>query len=136
MINTTIVRGSIVKFSKTVNINPIEIHILDNARKTNMDYKIVLEEYKPNENVFIFLDPPYLFSDNSGYEPQQNEQDMTHMISYIYEYLQTCKCKVMLIINKLEILEWIFEEFIKGSYERIYQISKKKMGHLIITNYN
>ena len=43
IININIFRGSLVRFSKTVNINPIEIHILDNARKTNIDYKIFIE---------------------------------------------------------------------------------------------
>ena len=45
------------------------------------------------------------------------------------------KCKIMLIINKLDILVYLFKDYIKGEYERIYQLSKKKAVHLIITNY-
>ena len=61
---------------------------------------------------------------------------MTHIIVYITEYLETCKCNVMLIINKLNLLEYLFEDYIKGSYNRIYKISRKKTVHLIITNYD
>ena len=42
----------------------------------------------------------------------------------------------MLIINKLYILEYLFNDYIKGEYDKIYQVGKKKSKHLIITNYN
>ena len=84
-----------------------------------------MEFCKNDENAFVCLDPPYLCSINSGYIPQNDRTDMTHIIVYIKEYLETCKCKVMLIINKLKLLEYLFEDFIKGSYNRIYQLSKK-----------
>ena len=74
-----------------------------------------MELYKNVENAFVFWDPPYLFSDNSGYIPQNEETDMAHIIVYIKEYLETCKCKVMLIINKLNLFEYLFEDYIKGS---------------------
>ena len=60
---------------------------------------------------------------------------MTQIIIDILDYIKTSKCKVMLIINKLNILEYLFNDFIKDEYLKIYQISKKKMYHLIITNY-
>ena len=84
---------------------------------------------------FFFLDPPYLFSNNSSYIPQVNEADMTSMIVDILEFIQTCKCKVMLIINELDLLSHLFRNYIKGKYDRTYQISKKKAVHLIICNY-
>ena len=76
------------------------------------------------------------FSDNSAYSSQTIETDMTKIIVDILEYLPVCKCKVMLIINKLHILSYLFEDFIKGEYIRTYQLSKKKAVHLIICNYD
>lgn len=128
------VRGSLFKDS-IANYNPNHISIFEKATKTNNDYRTVLEQYKDNSNAFVFLDPPYLFSDNSGYVPQQEEEDMTDILPYILEYLKTCKCKVMLIINDLKILRYLYNDFIKGDYKKIYQLSKKKTKHLIITNY-
>ena len=83
-------------------------------------------KYHDDDNAFVFLDPPYLFSDNSSYIPQNVENDMTDIVVYIHEFLKTCKCKVMLIINKLSLLEYLFKDYIKGEYLRIYQIGKKK----------
>ena len=60
---------------------------------------------------------------------------MTSILLDILELLKNAKCKVMLIINKLNILEYLFKDFIRGEYIRIYQNTKKKMKHLIITNY-
>ena len=41
----------------------------------------------------------------------------------------------MIILNDLKITRILFKDFIKGSYEKIYQKSKKKCILLIITNY-
>ncbi|MFM7989608.1 MAG: DNA adenine methylase, partial [Candidatus Fonsibacter sp.] len=97
--------------------------------------KEVLAKYHDDNKAFLFLDPPYLFSNNKTYIPQQEETDMTQILVDIYEYFQTCKCKVMLIINKLSLLDYLFKGYIKGEYLRIYQMGKTRSNHLIITNY-
>ena len=50
---------------------------------------------------------------------------MTDILLDTLELLKTGKCKVMLIINKLNILEYLYKDFIKGEYLKIYGISKK-----------
>ena len=130
-----IIKGCMVKINKTNNYDPNETKILNSARFTNIDYIDVMEEYKDNENAFIFLDPPYLFSDNSSYNPQRLDTDMTDIIIKIKHYMDTSKCKIMLVINKLAILEWIFKDYIKGDYDKTYILSRKKNVHLIICNY-
>ena len=133
--NNFIVRGNIFKGLKNLNYDNSEQLILQNAVFTNYDYTHIFDKYKDDENAFIFLDPPYLFSDNSGYHPQDVNKDMTSILIDILELLKTSKCKVMLIINKLNILEYLYKDFIRGEYNKIYQLSKKKMKHLIISNY-
>jgi site-specific DNA-adenine methylase len=134
---THFVRGQLWRCPKDPrNYNPVEASILENAIITNWDYKDMFEVYKDDEDAFLFLDPPYLYSDNSNYASQIRETDMTQIVVDILEYLRVCKCKVMLVINKLNILSYLFSDYIKGEYEKIYQLSKKKAMHLIICNYD
>ena len=60
---------------------------------------------------------------------------MTSILLDILELLKNAKCKVMLIINKLNIIEYLFKDFIRDEYLKTYAVTKKKMKHLIITNY-
>ena len=137
IINNIFVRGNMFKDIKNFdNFNQIEKNILDNALITNLDYTEVFKTYKDDPNAFLFLDPPYLFSDNSNYASQVRDTDMTQIIIDILEFIKYCKCKVMLIINKLNLLEYLFKDNIKGEYLRIYQISKKRAKHLVISNYD
>ena len=130
------VRGNMFKPMKSFsNFNINEKTILDTSILTNLDYKNIFELYKDDPDTFMFLDPPYLFSDNSNYSSQLRETDMTQIIIDILEFLKVCKCKVMLIINKLNIINYLFKEYIRGEYLRVYQISKNQTYHLIITNY-
>ena len=95
-----------------------------------------MKTYKDDDDAFLFLDPPYLFSDNSGYQAQNIETDMTKIVLDILDLIKNCKCKVMLIINKLCILGYLFNDYIRGEYDKTYSLTKKKSKHLIITNYN
>ena len=105
--------------------------------KTNFDYKIILDQYRDNKDAFLFLDPPYMFSNNMSYAKQcgTDGNDNTDMVLVILDYLKTCKCKVMLIINKLHILDHLFKDYKKGEYTTIYKLSNRLSKHLIITNY-
>jgi len=126
------IRGSCYKAVKSKLYSKTEANILDNALITNYDYKDILETYKDNEDAFI----PYIFQNNTPYQKQNGiDTDSTDIISYILDYFKVCKCKVMLIINSLKLLKWLFKDYIKGEYTRIYQLSNKKDQHLIVCNY-
>ena len=96
---------------------------------------------KNNKNAFVFIDPPYLSSDNKNYhgvittDKDNRLVDNTVMFIDIMNFMSTAKCKVMLIINKNAINEYIFEDFIIGSYDKIYSLSKRQDTLLICTNY-
>ena len=83
IIKNCITRDYIVSNIPTENLCKAEYDILDRAKFTNEDYTLVMEKYKDNEDVFLFLDPPYLFNDNSAYIPQNEKTDMTSIIVYI-----------------------------------------------------
>ena len=131
--NHFIYRGALHTLRLSRIYNETEKKILDTALITCDDYLNIFEQYKNNEKAFLFLDPPYIFSDNSTYNMM--DTDNTEMVPKIYEFMLTCRCKVLLIINDLEIIRYIFKNFVKGCYNKIYQIGKKRSRHLIICNY-
>lgn len=137
--SNNIVKGIIFKTLKNIDDDTLsnEIKIINNITFTNQDYKINLLNHIYDPDTFIFLDPPYLFSDNSSYIPQTENTDSTNIIIDILKLFEDrhVKCKIMLIINDLAIIRYLFKTFIKGSYKRIYQMGKKQMNHLIICNY-
>ena len=55
---------------------------------------------------------------------------------YIYIYiLKTYKCKVMIIVNKNSITQYLYKNYIKHEYLKTYQTCKNKAFHYVITNY-
>jgi len=137
IIKTIINRGMIVKYLKTLNVHIFNTDIYKRITFTNVNYIEVFNTHKYDENCFLFLDPPYLFCDNSSYQDQLDGTDTSIILVDILKMFNDVdvKCKIMLIINSLEIIKYLFRGFIKSEYQRIYQLSKKKEQHLIICNY-
>lgn len=133
--DSNFVRGYMYKAPKKINCDPFDIEFFNTSKITNLNYIYIFEQYINDPNALLFLDPPYMFSDNSSYVPQLDEKDMSQIMIDILEFLKVCKCKVLFIINNLAIIRYLFKDFIKDNYEKIYQISKKKSNHLIIANY-
>ena len=135
-----IIRGHLVRsLKKDLTIIQSDLNVIKKAIITNHDYIDIFDQYKNNENAFLFLDPPYIFSNNKTYSCQKENEgiiDNTDMLYIIYEYMISCKCKVMLIINSLKIVKYIFKNLVKCEYTRMYQLSKKNSVHLIVTNYD
>ena len=133
-----IIKGRLIKIIKKINHTDF-IDIMDDITFSCDDYKKVINKFRKNKDTFIFLDPPYLFSDNSSYSQQKRKEgyDMTDMIYEILEIFKdkTTKAKIMLIINDMKIIRYLFKDFAIEEYEKIYQLGKRKCNHLIITNY-
>ena len=83
------------------------IEFLNKSITTNEDYLNIIEKYKDNEHAFLYLDPPYLDSYNSGYGTYQNKHhdenlkviDNTEMYIIFLDLLKNAKCKVLFSIN-------------------------------------
>lgn len=131
------INGVNARMRKTDKGNKEALQLMKTINFYNEDYMTFMSRFIDNKDAFIFIDPPYLFSDNSSYNPQLDQKDMTHILVYLLELFNnpTTKCKIMLIINKLDIISYMFNNYIKGEYCRIYQLHKKKSVHLIICNY-
>lgn len=132
-----VIRRIMITYQKTKIDNTDNIALMKKITFTNIDYLDVINKYKNDDKAFIFLDPPYMFSDNSHYDTQICESDMTDILVRIKEIFNNpeTKCKIMLIINDLKIIRWLFDGFIKADYIKKYGISRKVEKHLIICNY-
>ena len=90
-----------------------------------------IDEIYNKPNFFIFMDPPYIANFSNLYK----NEDMN-----IYEYLHNNKINdfkaiIMLVLQDMWIIRLLFNNNIKESYEKKYEISKKKTNHLIIDNF-
>ena len=139
-----IIRRDMIKIKKD-NYNCEKfINIMKDIEFKNTDWFSLVNENRKNKNCFIFIDPPYLFSNNKYYDKCQsdknnttNDSDVTDIVYKIYEIFKdkTTKSKIMLIINDMKILRWLFKDYIKGDYCKKYGISQTRETHLIICNY-
>ena len=98
---------------------------------TNEDYLHIIDIYKDNENSFLYLDPPYLDSYNSGYGTYQNKShdenlkiiDNTEMFFKILDILKNGKCKILFSINDCALTNYLYKDYIKETYNHKYQHS-------------
>ena len=67
------------------------------------DAKNIIEEYKNNDRVFIFIDPPYLLSNTyySSYNPN-------YILNFIKD-LNTYNCKIIAVLGNHELLNYFYE---------------------------
>ena len=129
-IRSFLIRGVIKQPPK---YNYKDLHLfLQNTIITKRDYSVILEKYRNDKKAFLFIDPPYIDSDNSGYE--NFSEDIEKIYSSLSLYLKICNCKVMIVIASSH-LDNLFDEYIRTSYTKTYQISNNKTKLLIITNY-
>jgi predicted transcriptional regulator len=52
---------------------------------------------------------------------------MTQIIVDIFRFIKTCKCKVMLIINKLNLLQELFKKISEGRISKNLSDRKKEI---------
>lgn len=115
-------------------LDNIYCDLLKHTEILNTDFKNILEKYKDDKNVFIFLDPPYLECD-TFYTKNQN---FNNIYEYIHNYIINCKCKVMMVVKETDLLYELFKNNIIDSYNVNYShnaSSKIIHKHIIITNY-
>lgn len=120
---------------KTNLIDMKEVPILEFMRNEditffNKDAIEIYNEYKTNKKALIFLDPPYMDTNNSHYiNPSLN----------IYEYLsnneiQNEKAFIIICVKYNWIINCIFKGCKMIIYDFKYQTTKKPINHVIIIN--
>ena len=122
-------KGTILKtFKYLLNCPIIEFLRNEDITFRNDDCISVYQDYKDDENAFIFLDPPYLSSCNEFYSCPSLE---------IYNFLNENSIKneksvVCLCLEKNWIIDLLFKNYIINEYKKKYENSKKKTKHIII----
>ena len=105
----------------------------------NTDFEDFFKQNQPNENDFIFLDPPYDTEFSTYALNDFDKDDQKRLANYL---IYDCKAKWMLIIKNTEfILNLYSQEGIRiSAFDKTYLVSfmnrnKKETEHLMITNY-
>lgn len=106
----------------------------------NMDFEAFLHSYEPQQDDFVFLDPPY-DSDFSTYlQNTFTQQDHQRLAAYL---LHTCKAQWMLVIKNTPFISDLYAD--KGlnvqMFDKKYLVSfmnrnDKKAEHLLIRSYH
>ena len=104
-----------------------------------MDFEDFLLKHAPQEEDFVFLDPPY-GSEFSTYAQNEFERkDQERLVRYL---LKQCKAKFMLVIKNTPFIQKLYGNAnlnIKA-FDKKYLVSfqdrnNRDAEHLIITNY-
>lgn len=105
----------------------------------NLDFETFLEKTRPNEQDFIFIDPPY---DTEFSEYDQNSFTQVDQIR-LRDCLALQKASWMIVIKETPFIRTIYEEidanFIDFDKTYLYNVrgrNSRKTKHLIITNYS
>lgn len=105
----------------------------------NKDFEMFLRETAPNENDFVFLDPPYDSEFSTYAQNEFTKDDQTRLANYL---IHECKAKWMMIIKNTEFIYSLYnkEGINIRTFDKEYLVSfmnrnDKKVTHLLITNY-
>ena len=123
-------RSAMIKFNKLDSCPIIHFLRTENVILRTENALNILNDYTNNENVLIFLDPPYILQDNTKYE---------HKGTNIYEHLFYNKiinmsAHVLLCIEYNWIVKIIFP-YEQNTYLKRYKAQKnRETTHAIISN--
>lgn len=115
--------------------------LLQNTEIYNLDYKSLFDLIKPNKDDFIFLDPPYVDTNNNVYGNDDKSIFDNNSQKELSEFFKSTSAKCLLIINDCDIIQELYKNYIVDSYDKNYSINikgrqvTKGSKHLIIKNY-
>ena len=112
---------------------------LSNTVIENMDFEAFLRAYPPQEDDFVFLDPPYDSEFSTYTQNEFGKQDQERLAQYLFN---ECQAKFMLVIKNTETILNLYHK--RGlqirAFNKKYLVSfqdrnERDVEHLIITNY-
>ena len=124
-----------VEYLKTKELKSL----LDNTIIENLDFEDFFEQHIPENNDFVFLDPPYDSEFSTYAQNEFTKKDQVRLANYL---IKKCKGKWMMIIKNTDFIFEIYKN--KGlniqSFDKKYLVSfmnrnDKDVEHLLITNY-
>jgi len=124
-----------VEYLKTKELKSL----LDNTVIENLDFEDFFDQYIPENNDFVFLDPPYDSEFSTYAKNEFTKNDQVRLANYL---IKKCKGKWMMIIKNTDFIFELYRN--KGlniqSFDKKYLVSfmnrnDKDVEHLLITNY-
>ncbi|MDE6605524.1 MAG: DNA adenine methylase [Clostridia bacterium] len=123
--------------------------LVSHLKKTTMgclDFEDFLEKKPPNENDFMFLDPPYDTEFSTYANNAFDKKDQERLANYLKS---KCDCYFMLVIKKSDFILQLYkngeltkngrkiriEKFDKKYFVSFQNRNNKCAEHLVITNY-
>ncbi len=119
--------------------SPQLLQHLSNTVIENLDFEVFLHAYPPQENDFIFLDPPYDSEFSTYAQNTFDGRDQTRLATYL-----SCECraKFMLVIKNTNAILDLYSSrnFTIRAFDKRYLVSfqdrnNREAEHLIITNF-
>lgn len=117
---------------------PLLSHFAD-THIYNLDFEMFLRKMRPNEDDFVFLDPPYDSEFSTYAQNSFSKSDHERLANFM---LNECKAKWMLIIKNTDFIYDLYnkEGINIQTFDKEYLVSfmnrnDKKTTHLLITNY-
>lgn len=105
----------------------------------NLDFERFLEDTKPSDKDFIFLDPPYDSEFSTYAQNAFTKEDQKRLANYM---INKCRAKWMLIIKNTDFIYNLYNKpgINIQSFDKNYTVSfmnrnDRKVTHLLITNY-
>ncbi len=124
-----------VEYLKTKELKSL----LDNTVIENLDFEDFFKQHTPENNDFVFLDPPYDSEFSTYAKNEFTKKDQIRLANYL---IKKCKGKWMMIIKNTDFIFELYKN--KGlniqSFDKKYLVSfmnrnDKDVEHLLITNY-
>jgi DNA adenine methylase len=124
-----------VEYLKTKELKSL----LDSTVIENLDFEDFFNQYIPENNDFVFLDPPYDSEFSTYAKNEFTKKDQVRLANYL---IKKCKGKWMMIIKNTDFIFELYKN--KGlniqSFDKKYLVSfmnrnDKDVEHLLITNY-
>lgn len=119
--------------------SPQLVQHLSNTVIENMDFEVFLHTYPPQEDDFIFLDPPYDSEFSTYAQNTFDSRDQERLAHYLSH---ECRAKFMLVIKNTDAILNLYNgrNFTIRAFSKKYLVSfqdrnNKDAEHLIITNF-
>lgn len=113
--------------------------LLERTVIENLDFKLFFKKYKPSEDDFIFLDPPYDSEFSTYAKNEFTKNDQRELANFL---IKKCNSKWMLVIKKTDFILSLYDNHGLNirSFDKTYLVSfmnrnNRSTEHLIITNY-
>lgn len=122
------------------------VNHLENTTIGNMDFYDFMRTYAPEEDDFVFLDPPYDTEFSTYAKNEFNKNDQARLAEYL---INECRGNFMIVIKNTEYISSLYPEgavtanggnihvssFAKKYFVSFQDRNNKEAQHLLITNY-